>query len=109
MQRKRYFSTGLNHRWHMDGYDKLKLYGFPIHGCIGWSRKRLKVCKSNNHPDIIVNFFLDTISEVRGCPLKVGTDSRIENGVMADMKCTLRNSVDGHKYGTSPANKRIEG
>ena len=20
--------------WHLDGYDKLKPYGFPIHGCI---------------------------------------------------------------------------
>ena len=22
------------HDWHVDGYDKLKPYGFPVHGCI---------------------------------------------------------------------------
>ncbi len=25
---------GPNHIWHADGYDKLKPYGFPVHGCI---------------------------------------------------------------------------
>ena len=23
-----------DHVWHVDGYDKLKPYGFPVHGCI---------------------------------------------------------------------------
>ena len=27
-----------NYAWHSDSYDKLKPFGFPIHGCIdGWS------------------------------------------------------------------------
>ena len=31
--------------WHLDGYDKLKPYGFPIHGCIdGFSRKMIYGC-----------------------------------------------------------------
>ena len=112
LRRRRYFSTGPNHTWHVDGYDKLKPYGFPIHGCIdGWSRKILwlKVSNSNNHPDIIANFFLDTVTELGGGPLKVRTDRGTENGVMAAMQCTIRNCVDAHKYGTSPANQRIEG
>ena len=25
---------GPNHVWHLDGYDKLKPFGFPIHACI---------------------------------------------------------------------------
>lgn len=25
---------GPNYVWHCDGYDKMKPYGFPIHGCI---------------------------------------------------------------------------
>lgn len=39
--KKRIYSTpGPNHIWHIDGYDKLKPYGFPIHACIdGYSRK----------------------------------------------------------------------
>ena len=37
---------GPNNTWHPAGNDKLKPYGFPIHGCMdGFSRKvaRLKV------------------------------------------------------------------
>ena len=34
LKRKSYFSSGPNYTWHVEGYDKLKPYGFPIHGCI---------------------------------------------------------------------------
>jgi hypothetical protein len=53
LKQRSYTSPGPNLYWHMDGYDKLKLYGFVVHGCIdGWSRKLLwlKVCRSNNNP-----------------------------------------------------------
>ena len=34
-----YSFQGPNYPWHIDGYDKLKAYGFAIHGCIdGWGR-----------------------------------------------------------------------
>ena len=40
LKRRSYFSSDPNYTWHVDGYDKLKPYWFPIHGCIdGWSRK----------------------------------------------------------------------
>ena len=48
----KYFSTGPNATWYMDGFDKLKPYGFPIHGCVdGFSRRImwLKVTRSNNN------------------------------------------------------------
>ena len=32
LRRRRYRNPGANHAWHMNGYDKLKPYGFPIHG-----------------------------------------------------------------------------
>ena len=39
-KRRKYSVPVPNHIWHIDGYDKLKPYGFPIHGCIdGFSRK----------------------------------------------------------------------
>ena len=41
--------------WHADGYDKLKPYGFPIHGAIdGFSRRVLwlDVTRSNNNSDM---------------------------------------------------------
>ena len=40
LQRRRYSSPRPNHTWHVDGYDKLKPFGFPVHCCIdGWSRR----------------------------------------------------------------------
>ena len=34
LTRYTYFSTGPNQTWHIDGYDKLKPFGFAIHGAI---------------------------------------------------------------------------
>lgn len=34
--RRTYSAAGPNHVWYADGYDKLKLFGFPIHGCAGF-------------------------------------------------------------------------
>ena len=53
LQRRQYRSPGPDHCWHIDSYNKLKPYGFPVHGCIdGWSRKMLwlKLVRSNNAP-----------------------------------------------------------
>ena len=61
LDRRYYHSNGPNETWHVDGYDKLKPYGFPIHGCIdGFSRKIiwLKVCRTNNDPKIPASFFI---------------------------------------------------
>ena len=42
LQRSVYLSLGPDHTWHIDGYDKLKPYGFAIHGAIdGYSRRIL--------------------------------------------------------------------
>ena len=41
-RRRVYSNLGPDFMWHLDGYDKLKPYGFPIHGAIdGFSRKVL--------------------------------------------------------------------
>ena len=56
LQRRAYLNPGPNFCWHIDGYDKLKSYGFfhtwsidGISRCILW----LKVTKSNNDPRIV--------------------------------------------------------
>ena len=42
LARRTYVSFGPNCIWHIDGYDKIKSYGFAIHGAIdGFSRKIL--------------------------------------------------------------------
>ncbi|KAH0561270.1 hypothetical protein KQX54_015789 [Cotesia glomerata] len=53
LRRRRYISPGPNFMWHLDGYDKLKQFGFAIYGCIdGFSRKVmwLEVATTNNYP-----------------------------------------------------------
>ena len=109
--RRNYQSLGPNDCWHIDGYDKLKPYGLPIHGCIdGFSRKVmwLKVVKSNNNPLIPAYFYLKLVQKIGFGPLKLRTDCGTENGIMADSHCFLTNNPGGHLYGSSPANQRIE-
>lgn len=101
-----------------EGYDKLKPFGFPIHGAIdGYSRKILwlKLARSNNKPEVIGNYFLSYVRECSGCPILVRTDCGTENGIVAAMQSYFRQeSTDefagekSHRYGTSPANQRIE-
>lgn len=112
LKRRRFVSPGPNYSWHADGYDKLKPYGFPIHGAIDdWSRKImwLKVCRSNNLPEVTASFYLQCVAQQMGCPEKVRTDNGTENGTIAVMQCLFRNDVNAHSYGKSTANQRIEG
>ena len=53
LKRRDYNGKGSNYLWHIDGWDKLKQYGFCIHGVIdGFSRSImwLDVAASNNDP-----------------------------------------------------------
>lgn len=112
LKRRVYRNEGPNAVWHADGYDKLKPYGFPVHGCIdGWSRKVLwlHVTRSNNYPDNIASYFLETVEKHGGTPVKVYTDLGTENSTMAAIQCFFRNDDDAHCYCSSPRNQRIEG
>ena len=77
IRRRQYVNPGPDFAWHIDGYDKLKPWGFPIHGAIdGYSRKILwlKVARTNNSPDMIGSFYLQTVGRLSGCPVKLITD-----------------------------------
>lgn len=81
LQRRSYVSPGPNAAWHVDGYNKLKPDGLPIHGCVdGFSRRImwLKVCKSNNNPVVPASFFLCAVEENRVRPMLVQTDCGME-------------------------------
>ena len=118
LKRREYLNPGTNYCWHADGYDKLKPYGFPVHGCIdGFSRRILwlKVTKSNNDPRIIGDFFLNATLERDGCPTLIRTDRGTENGIMATIRCFLRRNdtdsqsgINAHSYGSSHSNQRTE-
>ena len=111
LQRRSYVSPGPNAAWHVDGYDKLKPFGLPIHGCIdGYSRRIvwLKVCRSNKNPVIPASFFLHCVEELGTCPLLVQTDCGTENGILAGIQCKFVESENAHRYSSSHANQRIE-
>lgn len=98
-----------NFCWHLDGYDKLKPYGFPIHGAIdGYSRKILwlELTRSNNKPEIPARFYLDCVKETQGCLVLVRTDCGTENGILAAIQCFFANMG---MMNLLPANQRIEG
>ena len=112
LKRRTYHCLGPNDTWHIDGYDKLKPFGFPLHGAIdGFSRKILwlEVTRSNNSPDNIATYFLSTVNELKGCSRKLITDLGTENGLAASMQCYFHDDPDAHSYVSSPRNQRIEG
>ena len=60
IKRRVYESSGLVNTLHMNGNDKLKRFGFPIHEYIdGFSRKLMWLIVStlNNDPLVIANHF----------------------------------------------------
>ena len=117
--RRQYCSPGPNFMWHLDGYDKLKPYGFAIHGAIdGFSRRImwLEVGPSNNDPSIVASYFLDAVKQIGGCPHTCRCDLGNENPRVQELQ-TLFHVLDDTNnsdietcfiYGKSTANQRIE-
>ena len=118
LKRRTYVSPGPNFCWHIDGYDKLKPFGFCIHGCVdGFSRRIiwLEVQRSNKNPRLVAKYFLKCVKGARGCPTRVYTDPGTENGLIAGIQCCLRAEgldeyagSNSHKYVSSTWNQRIE-
>ena len=117
--RRKYTSAGPNYMWHTDGYDKLKPFGFAIHGDIdGYSRKILwlHIGSSNNNPRVIASYYLDCVSKLNNViPMIVRSDRGTENVVLVGIQKYFRhNDTDqfagrnSFRYGTSTANQRIE-
>ncbi|XP_046851368.1 uncharacterized protein LOC124444760 [Xenia sp. Carnegie-2017] len=118
LKRRNYLSYGPNQCWHIDGYDKLKPFGFPVHGAIdGFSRKVLwlEVTRSNDLPESVAKFYFEAVRKNKACPLQTCSDCGTENGIIAAAQCYFR-SLDNapfcgsqaHAFGTSPSNQRIE-
>ena len=103
-----YTSHGSNHTWHADSNNKLKLYGFSLHGCVdGFSRKVLwlKLTRSNNIPIVPASYFLKIDSKWNLVPDILRTDCENENCFLAGIQCKLANNTDAHRY---YHNQRIE-
>ena len=105
--------------WHIDGYDKLKPFGFAIHGAIGgynWKILWLHIGSSNNNPRVIASYYLDCVSNLNNViPMIVRSDRGSENVVLAGIQQYFRyNGIDQFaggnslRYGASTANQRTE-
>ena len=111
LERRIYCSNGPNAVWHCDGYDKIKQYGFPIHGRVDvFSRKILclKVVRSNINSIIPSALYLRTIKEHGLCPNLSKTDCGFENSDIAAVHCFLTESNLSHRYGASHTNQRMK-
>ncbi len=111
LRRRTYESLGPNYIWHIDGYDKLRPYGFLISGCIdGFSRRLLwlKCAFTNHDPKVISGYYISCVDKVGGIPYRTRTDCGTENVLVAACQVFLSNRRNGHLYGTSPGNQRIE-
>ena len=111
LTRRTYRNNGPNYIWHMDGYDKLKVYGICIDGFsrnIMW----LEAYKTNNDPSVIAGYFIDTVREHGGCPRRIRADFGTENSSVRELQVALRDCAGREScaflYGTSQCNQRIE-
>ena len=82
LRRRKYYVKGSNNISHLDGNDKLKPYGFSIHGCVGgFSRKMfwLKLSSSNKNPSEIAYYYINTVLKVGGVPMRMRANRGVEN------------------------------
>ena len=118
LQRRVYVSNGANEIWHIDGYDKLKPFGFAIHGCIdGFSRRILwlKVASTNNNPKVIASYFINCFNSVKKVQKVIRADRGTENIYVCGMQRYFRrndrdllSTEDSFQFGSSTGNQRIE-
>lgn len=118
LKRREYGNAGANSCWHVDDYDKLKSFGFPIHGWINGSSHKiiwLKTVHSNNNPFIIVAIFLEYLKQYEGCPSRICTYCGSGNVFLVAIQSYLRRNhpdeyggLKFHVFGTSHGIQRIE-
>ena len=117
--RRRYYAQGPNYVWHVDGYDKLKPYGFCFNGAIidGYSRRILwlEESNSNNSSGVIAKYYLDALANLGVCPRPLCCDRRTENAKLSVLQLFFRyydtdrfSGMKSFMYGNSVSNQRIE-
>jgi hypothetical protein len=118
--RRQYSCPGPDFIWHIDGYDKIKPFGFAIHGAVdGFSRKIiwLELGPSNNDPKIIARYFLNSVKESGACrvPAVIRSDLGTENTIIRQLQIYFRlhhhddhSAGKGFIQGKSTSNQRIE-
>ena len=107
LQRRKYKTAWPNHLWHKDGFDKLKPFGFCIHGAIdGYSRRVMSlmlvdVGPTNSDPFVIARYYLDCMRQVGEIPKIIRSDCGTENVKVAILQYFLHNQGQSFLYGKS--------
>ena len=97
----------------MDGYDKLKPYGFEIHGCIDEYSTRLlwlTVIRSSKGPKVVCNLYFNYLLIAKGVQQKNVADQGTENVNIAGSQRFLRrnHSDDSSGYRNFQFKKSIK-
>ena len=103
IKRRVYETFGPNDVYHIDGNDKLKIWGFCIHGCVdGFSRKLLwlKVATTNNDPLVIANYYLQHIKTHKIVPNLIRMDKGSENIYCDDLQAFFTGDPNSVQYAT---------
>lgn len=118
LTRRSYANKGPNYVWHIDGYDKLKPFGFCIHGAIdGYTRRILwlEVGPSNNDPVVISSYYVKYVEKYGFTARVIRADMGTENINVAVVQRFFRRASDdafaaekSFLYGKSISNQRIE-
>ena len=111
INRRIYETNGPNEIYHIDGNDKLKRWGFCIHGAVdGFSRKLLwiTVATTNNDPLVIANFFLACIRTHGIAPKLLRMDKGTENIFCEDLQVYFTGNINSFRCAASTRNQRIE-
>ena len=118
LRRRIYSVPGPDFLWHIDGHDKLKPYGFSIHGCIDGFSKRLiwlEVGPTNKRPEVVAKYYLEAVKQLNRLPTRIRADDGSENSIIEAIQICLRNDhadeysgLASFVIGSSPNNQRIE-
>ena len=116
LKRRRYSVPGPNYMYHIDGFDKLKKFGFAIHGCVDSKKVMwLHVSTTNNKPEVIAYYYLQCIREFNVLPNIIRSNRGTENSLIHLLHMGLRYyhndenaGMNSFIKGKSTANERIE-
>ena len=108
IKRRTYETNGPFDVFHIDGNDKLKRFGFAIHGCIdGFSRKLiwLFVSTTNNDPLVAANFYLKAITNLGRAPNTLRMDLGTENVYCEELQVFFTKNSNSFLYTASTRNQ----
>ena len=111
IRRRIYHTIGPGYIYHIDGNDKLKRWGFPIHRCIdGLSRKVmwLVLSTTNNDPLLVGNLYLNCIKQYKIVPKLLRMDAGTENIYCQGLQFYFTGEEESFLYASSSSNQRIE-